>query len=134
MRATSASLWRRPGDGLSGPGNRYARAEPIRLGAPLLDEVTASLDLATERRVAAATEVPARRRTTVVVAHRLTTAVRADRVVVLDAGTVVETGTHTGPLAADGPHRRLRNAFRETGHMTPVDHLNASELVEENAG
>ncbi|MEU1468187.1 ABC transporter ATP-binding protein [Streptomyces sp. NPDC005761] len=111
-----------------------ARAELVDPDVLLLDEATASLDLATERRVAAATEVLARRRTTVVVAHRLTTAVRADRVVVLDAGTVVETGTHTELLAAQGPYRRLWDAFRETGHATPVDHLNASELVKENAG
>ncbi|MEW2176565.1 ABC transporter ATP-binding protein [Streptomyces sp. NPDC005406] len=111
-----------------------ARAELVDPDVLLLDEATASLDLATERRVAAATEVLARRRTTVVVAHRLTTAVRADRVVVLDAGTVVETGTHTELLAAHGPYRRLWDAFRETGHATPVDHLNVSELVKENAG
>lgn len=104
--------------------------------AELVDpyEATASLDLATERRVAAATEVLSRRRTTVVVAHRLTTAVRADRVVVLDAGTVVETGTHTELLAAHGPYRRLWDAFRETGHAAPVDHREVSELVKENAG
>lgn len=111
-----------------------ARAELVDPDVLLLDEATASLDLATERRVAAATEVLARRRTTVVVAHRLTTAVRADRVVVLDAGTVVETGTHTELLAAHGPYRRLWDAFREAGHAAPVDHLNVSELVKENAG
>ncbi|MGW0936134.1 ABC transporter ATP-binding protein [Streptomyces sp. NPDC002666] len=111
-----------------------ARAELVDPDVLLLDEATASLDLATERRVAAATEVLARRRTTVVVAHRLTTAVRADRVVVLDAGTVVETGTHTELLAADGPYRRLWDAFRETGDTTPADHRHTSELVKENAG
>ncbi|MEW1691118.1 ABC transporter ATP-binding protein [Streptomyces sp. NPDC091265] len=111
-----------------------ARAELVDPDVLLLDEATASLDLATERRVAAATEVLSRRRTTVVVAHRLTTAVRADRVVVLDAGTVVETGTHTELLAAHGPYRRLWDAFRETGHSVPVDHLNVTELVKENAG
>lgn len=110
-----------------------ARAELVDPDVLLLDEATASLDLATERRVAAATEVLARRRTTVVVAHRLTTAARADRVVVLDAGTVVETGTHTELLAARGPYRRLWDAFRETGPGAAVDHLNASELVKENA-
>ncbi|MGW2476056.1 ABC transporter ATP-binding protein [Streptomyces sp. NPDC001665] len=110
-----------------------ARAELVDPDVLLLDEATASLDLATERRVAAATESLARRRTTVVVAHRLTTAARADRVVVLDAGTVVETGTHTELLAARGPYRRLWDAFRETGPGAAVDHLNASQLVKENA-
>ena len=80
-----------------------ARAELVDPDVLLLDEATASLDLATESRVAAATEALTRRRTTLVVAHRLTTAARADRVVVLDRGRVVETGTHAGLLAAGGP-------------------------------
>ncbi|MEU8696254.1 ABC transporter ATP-binding protein [Streptomyces sp. NPDC048680] len=111
-----------------------ARAELVDPDVLLLDEATASLDLATERRVAAATEVLSRRRTTVVVAHRLTTAVRADRVVVLDAGAVVETGTHTELLAAHGPYRRLWDAFREAGPAAPADQLNVMALVEGNAG
>ncbi|MFJ6760839.1 ABC transporter ATP-binding protein [Streptomyces sp. NPDC091273] len=90
-----------------------ARAELVDPDILLLDEATASLDLATERRVTAAVEALTRRRTTVVVAHRLTTAARADRVVVLDAGTVVETGTHAQLLAAQGPYRRLWDAYRQ---------------------
>ncbi|WP_443334555.1 ABC transporter ATP-binding protein [Streptomyces sp. ZAF1911] len=92
-----------------------ARAELVDPDILLLDEATASLDLATERRVTAAVEALTRRRTTVVVAHRLTTAARADRVVVLDAGTVVETGTHSQLLAAQGPYRRLWDAYRPGG-------------------
>ncbi|MFD3490376.1 ABC transporter ATP-binding protein [Streptomyces sp. NPDC058690] len=111
-----------------------ARAELVDPDVLLLDEATASLDLATERRVAAATHVLARRRTTVVVAHRLTTAARADRVVVLDAGTVVETGTHAELLAAAGPYRRLWDAFRQSGDPAPADgHPQINELVEESA-
>ncbi|WP_443049079.1 ABC transporter ATP-binding protein [Streptomyces sp. NBC_00316] len=111
-----------------------ARAELVDPDVLLLDEATASLDLATERRVAAATEVLARRRTTVVVAHRLTTAARADRVVVLDAGTVVETGTHTELLAAEGPYRRLWDAFRQSGDPAPADgRPPINELVKESA-
>lgn len=76
----------------------------------------------------------ARRRTTVVVAHRLTTAARADRVVVLDAGTVVETGTHAELLAAAGPYRRLWDAFRQSGDPAPADgHPQTDELVKESA-
>ncbi|MER5895206.1 ABC transporter ATP-binding protein [Streptomyces sp. NPDC001876] len=111
-----------------------ARAELVDPDILLLDEATASLDLATERRVVAATEALARRRTTVVVAHRLTTAARADRVVVIDAGTVVESGTHTELLAARGAYHRLWEAFRQTGNPSPADHLTTDELVKESAG
>ncbi|MFJ8859150.1 ABC transporter ATP-binding protein [Streptomyces sp. NPDC102451] len=114
-----------------------ARAELVNPDILLLDEATSSLDLATERRVAAATDLVSRRRTTVVVAHRLTTAARADRVVVLDAGTVVESGTHTALLAARGPYHRLWEAFRQTGNPAPADaltdHPTTDALVKENA-
>jgi ATP-binding cassette subfamily B protein len=104
-----------------------ARAELVDPDVLLLDEATASLDLATESRVVAATEALARRRTTLVVAHRLTTAARADRVVVLDHGTIVESGTHAGLLAAGGPYRRLWDAFRQTGAAATVDELGAAD-------
>ncbi|MFC9483342.1 ABC transporter ATP-binding protein [Streptomyces fimicarius] len=113
-----------------------ARAELVDPDVLLLDEATASLDLATERRVAAATDALCRRRTTVVVAHRLTTAARADRVVVLDAGAVVESGTHTELLAARGPYHRLWEAFRQTGvpAVPDRDHPDTtSQLVKESA-
>jgi ATP-binding cassette subfamily B protein len=100
-----------------------ARAELVDPDILLLDEATASLDLATESRVAAATEALTRRRTTLVVAHRLTTAARADRVVVIDHGAVVEAGPHTALLAAHGPYRRLWDAFRQTGVSATVDQL-----------
>ncbi|MET9609562.1 ABC transporter ATP-binding protein [Streptomyces sp. NPDC006512] len=106
-----------------------ARAELVDPDVLLLDEATASLDLATERRVTAAVAALTRRRTTVVVAHRLTTAARADRVVVLDAGTVVETGTHTELLAAQGPYRRLWDAYRQGG--TDTGSLRAGTLTDQ---
>ncbi|WP_329056678.1 ABC transporter ATP-binding protein/permease [Streptomyces sp. NBC_01453] len=110
-----------------------ARAELVDPDVLLLDEATASLDLATERRVAAATEALARRRTTIVVAHRLTTAARADRVVVLDAGAVVEDGPHAGLLAARGPYHQLWQAFQQGGRPASADHPKINELVKENA-
>ncbi|HWB37289.1 MAG TPA: ABC transporter ATP-binding protein, partial [Rugosimonospora sp.] len=71
-----------------------ARAELVDPDILLMDEATAALDLATEAQVTGALDRIARRRTTIVVAHRLTTAARADRIVVLDHGRVAETGTH----------------------------------------
>ncbi|WP_435533269.1 ABC transporter ATP-binding protein [Streptomyces harbinensis] len=88
-----------------------ARAELVRPDILLLDEATAALDLATEALVNRATDRLAVRRTTLVVAHRLTTAARADRVVVLDRGTVVEDGTHTELLARDGRYAALWRTY-----------------------
>ncbi|MDT0450400.1 ABC transporter ATP-binding protein [Streptomyces hesseae] len=88
-----------------------ARAELVDPDVLLLDEATAALDLATEALVNRATERLAGRRTTLVVAHRLTTAARADRVVVLDRGRVVEDGTHAQLLALDGRYAELWRTF-----------------------
>ncbi|GAA2361887.1 ABC transporter ATP-binding protein [Streptomyces carpaticus] len=88
-----------------------ARAELVRPDILLLDEATAALDLATEALVNRATDRLAVRRTTLVVAHRLTTAARADRVVVLDRGTVVEDGTHTELLARGGRYAALWRTY-----------------------
>ncbi|MGW5848243.1 ABC transporter ATP-binding protein [Streptomyces sp. NPDC055254] len=88
-----------------------ARAELVDPDVLLLDEATAALDLATEAQVNRATDRLAGKRTTLVVAHRLTTAARADRVVVMDRGRVVEDGSHAELLALGGRYAELWRTF-----------------------
>nr|WP_202558258.1 ABC transporter ATP-binding protein [Streptomyces sp. SID5789] len=101
-----------------------ARAELVDPDVLLLDEATAALDLATEAQVNHATDRIAGRRTTLVVAHRLTTAARADRVVVMDGGRVAEDGTHDELLALDGRYARLWRTF--VGAAEPEEPVGAA--------
>jgi subfamily B ATP-binding cassette protein MsbA len=79
----------------------------------VLDEATSSLDNESERLIEAAMEDLLRGRSTLIIAHRLSTVRRADRVLVMDGGRIVEEGRHDALLAREGVYARLYQAGRE---------------------
>ena len=98
-----------------GEKQRVAIARTI-LKAPailVLDEATSALDTFTEREIQGALERVSRGRTTMVIAHRLSTVVDADEILVLDKGVIVERGTHGGLLARRGVYAAMWNQQRE---------------------
>jgi subfamily B ATP-binding cassette protein MsbA len=92
-----------------GQRQRLAIARALYKDAPvlILDEATSALDTESERAVQEALQRLMRNRTTLVIAHRLSTVQHASRIVVMDAGRIIETGTHAELIERDGPYSRL---------------------------
>ena len=103
-----------------GQRQRIAIARAMLKNAPilLLDEATSALDSETERQVQTALSKLTQGRTTVVIAHRLSTVIGADRIYVMDSGRILETGTHAELLAKGGAYTRLHAVqFAEQAHL-----------------
>ncbi|MTD95525.1 ATP-binding cassette domain-containing protein [Hyphomicrobium sp. xq] len=112
-----------------GQRQRLALARAILKDAPilLLDEATSALDTESERLVQEALARFTKGRTTLVIAHRLSTVQNADLIVVMDDGAIVETGTHLQLLAADGPYARLVRS--QALATSPVAETTSSSLA-----
>lgn len=104
-----------------GERQRIAIARALLKDAPILvlDEATSSLDSEAERSVQEALEILMENRTTLVIAHRLSTVRRADRIIVVEHGRIVEEGTHEELFARDGEYRKLYDLQFVTAEEAP---------------
>jgi ATP-binding cassette subfamily B protein len=100
---------------LGGEKQRVAIARTILKGPPILvlDEATSGLTSFTEKEIQDALDRVARGRTTLVIAHRLSTVIGADEIIVLDKGLIVERGNHAALLEAGGVYAAMWNRQRE---------------------
>ncbi|HEY1027016.1 MAG TPA: lipid A export permease/ATP-binding protein MsbA [Pseudomonas sp.] len=108
-----------------GQRQRLAIARALLKDAPLLilDEATSALDTESERHIQAALDQVMQGRTTLVIAHRLTTIEKADLILVMDQGQIVERGNHAELLAQNGYYARLHaKQFDEAGEVTGSEH------------
>ncbi|MCD7059616.1 ABCB family ABC transporter ATP-binding protein/permease [Pelagibacterium xiamenense] len=103
-----------------GEKQRVAIARTILKAPPILilDEATSALDTHTEREIQSALDTVSKGRTTLVIAHRLSTVVNADEIIVLREGRVAERGTHGELLAIDGLYAQMWNRQREAAEAT----------------
>ncbi len=92
-----------------GEKQRVAIARALLKNPPILvfDEATSALDSKTEQAIQASMDIAARGRTTLIIAHRLSTVMNADEIIVLDAGHIVERGKHAALLAANGIYAQM---------------------------